>query len=139
MRGDFVTAQTAHNVSALYEQLWDRRPPRSTDDQRTFPDAARAPAAERGWLPPLAWDDIDTDPDPRHRAVPTGRDGDLDEVAIERALAGDGVRLKHLIPTEQGEVVRRLTDRGESIRDIAQQLATTERTISRRRAAINAA
>ena len=64
---------------------------------------------------------------------------DLDEIAIERALAGDGVRLEHLTPAEQDEVVRRLTERGKSIRDIAEQLATTKRTISRRRASISAA
>lgn len=34
---------------------------------------------------------------------------------------------------EQDEVVRRLTERGKSIRDIADQLDTTKRTISRRR------
>lgn len=139
MLSDSVTAQTAQNVSALYEQLWNLRPPQSNDDQRAAADAARAFAAERGWLPPLAWDDIDTDPAPRHRAEHVETDDDLDEIAIERALAGDGVRLEHLTPAEQDEVVRRLTERGKSIRDIAQQLATTKRTISRRRASINAA
>lgn len=139
MRSNSVTAQTAQDVSDLYEQLWNLRPPKSTDDQRAAADAARTFAAERGWLPPLAWDDIDTDPDPRHHAERVETDDDLDEIAIERALAGDGVRLEHLTPSEQDEVVRRLTERGKSIRDIAHQLATTKRTISRRRAAINAA
>lgn len=134
-----VTAQTAQEVSALYEQLWNLRPPQSTDHQRAVVDAARAFAAEHGWLPPLAWDDIDTDPDPRHHTEHAETDDGLDEIAIERALAGDGVRLEHLTPAEQDEVVRRLTERGKSIRDIAQQLATTKRTISRRRASIKAA
>jgi DNA-binding NarL/FixJ family response regulator len=139
MLSDSVTAQTAQDVSDLYEQLWNLRLPKSTDDQRAAADAARALAAERGWLPPLAGDDIDTDPDPQHHTERAETDDDLDEIAIERALAGDGVRLEHLTPAEQDEVVRRLTERGKSIRDIAQQLATTKRTISRRRASINAA
>jgi DNA-binding NarL/FixJ family response regulator len=139
MLSDFVTAQTAQDVCALYEQLWIVRPPQSTDDQRAAVDAARAFAAERGWLPPLAWDDIDTDPDARDHTERAETDDGVDEIAIERALAGDGVRLEHLTPAEQDEVVRRLTERGKSIRDIAQQLATTKRTISRRRASINAA
>ncbi|RBY83261.1 helix-turn-helix domain-containing protein [Blastococcus sp. TF02A-30] len=139
MLSDAVTARTAQDVTALYEQLWNLRPPHSTDDQRAAADAARAFAAERGWLPPLAWDDIDTDPEPQHHARRVEKDDDLDEIAIERALAGDGVRLEHLTLAEQDEVVRRLTERGESIRDIARQLATTKRTISRRRASINAA
>ena len=138
MLSDSVTAQTAQDVSALYEQLWDLRPPQSTDDQRAAADAARTLAAERGWRPPLAWEDIDTEPDPQPNTVPAGTD-DLDEVAIERALAGDGVRLEHLTLAEQHEVVRRLTERGKSIRDIAHQLATTKRPVSRRRASISAA
>ncbi len=44
-----------------------------------------------------------------------------------------------LTPAEQREVVQRLTARGRSIRDIATQLATTERTVSRRRASLGAA
>ena len=78
-------------------------------------------------------------PDPRHRPEHTRTDDDLDEIAIERALAGDGVRLEHLTPAEQDEVVRRLAERGMSIRDLAQQLATTKRTTSRRRASTKAA
>jgi AraC-like DNA-binding protein len=138
MLSDSVTSQTAQDVSALYDKLWGLRPPLSTDEQRAAADAARAFAAERGWLPPLAWDDIDTDPEPQHieHAVTIE---DIDEIAVERALAGDGVRLEHLTVAEQDEVVRRLTERGKSIRDIAQQLATTKRTVSRRRASINAA
>ena len=139
MLSNSVTAQTARDVSALYEQLWNLRPPQSTDDQRAAADAARAFAAERGWLPPLAWDDIDTDLDPEHHTEHAVTIDDIDEIVIERALAGDRVRLEHLTAAEQDEVVRRLTERGKSIRDIAQQLATTKRTVSRRRASINAA
>jgi DNA-binding NarL/FixJ family response regulator len=64
---------------------------------------------------------------------------DIDEIAVERALAGDGVFYDDLTSAEQQEVVRRLTARGRSIRDIATQLATTKRTVSRRRASLGAA
>lgn len=67
-------------------------------------------------------------------------DEEIDEIAIERAVSGrHRVRLYDLTPAEQDEAVRRLTERGKSIRDIAEHLATTERTISRRRAALNTA
>ncbi|MDX6432336.1 MAG: hypothetical protein QOE54_4702, partial [Streptosporangiaceae bacterium] len=46
---------------------------------------------------------------------------------------GDGIRLDDLTAAEQAELVRRLTERGKSIRDIADQLATTKRTVTRRR------
>jgi hypothetical protein len=142
-----VTAHTAGQISDLYERLWDSRPPHATAQDRAQIDATRTGAREQGWLPPLAWEDIDTDPDPephdRHdRHDPHRGDTDpdyLDEIAIELAVAGEGIRLDRLTPAEQDEVVRRLTNRGSSIRDIAAQLATTTRTVSRRRKTASAA
>jgi DNA-binding NarL/FixJ family response regulator len=61
---------------------------------------------------------------------------DVDEIAVERALVGDGVALAQLTQAEQLEVVRRLTEQGESIADIAARLATSTATVSRRRAAL---
>jgi hypothetical protein len=95
-------------------------------------EAVRREAATRGWPPPLAWDDIDTDPSPPI-TPPTNTEQDIDDVAIERALIGDGVTYDQLTPAEQHTVVSLLTDRGRSIRDIAAQLRTTKRTASRRR------
>jgi hypothetical protein len=138
LTGESVTARTARDVAALYERLWNVPPPRATSQPRAVADAARAYAVAQGWLPPLAWDDIDSDPTPPSTIMPPGRD-DIDEIAVERALAGDGVVYDELTSAEQQEVVRRLTARGRSIRDIANQLATTKRTVSRRRASLGAA
>jgi hypothetical protein len=136
MTGARVTARTAQLVSDLYEQTWDTAAPHATDAQREASAAVRAMAAEHGWRPPLAWDDIDADPDPDPHAPAAKPDpNDIDEIAVERAVAGDGIRLDDLTHAEQAEVVRRLTERGKSIRDIADQLATTKRTVSRRREA----
>jgi hypothetical protein len=137
MSSEAVTAQTARQVSDLFERLWDMRPQHATYDELAATEAARALAASHGWPPPMAWDNIDTDPSPY--ADPPDVTNDLDEIAIERAEAGDGVRLEHLTLAEQNEVVRRLTERGKSIRDIADQLSTTKRTVSRRRVATHAA
>jgi DNA-binding CsgD family transcriptional regulator len=52
----------------------------------------------------------------------------LDEIAIERAMHGDPVRLR---PTERVEVVRRLTARKLSTNQIADRLGITPRTVSR--------
>jgi hypothetical protein len=137
MTSETVTARTARQVSDLYESVWDKKPHHATGDELAANDAARALAATHGWPPPMAWDDIDTDPSPY--SDPATATDELDEIAIERAVAGDGMRLEHLTLAEQNEVVRRLTERGKSIRDIADQLATTKRTISRRRLAAPAA
>jgi DNA-binding NarL/FixJ family response regulator len=73
------------------------------------------------------------DPDPQQPDEQPADVEDLDEIAIERAVIGDGIRFEQLTPAEQEEVVRRLTERGKSIRHIAGQLGTTKRTVSRRR------
>jgi hypothetical protein len=139
MTGQSVTARTAYEVASLYERLWNTTPPRMTGEQRAVADAARAHAAARGWLPPLAWDDIDTDPAPPKSTASPSWPHDMDEIAVERAVAGDNVSYDDLTALEQQEVVRRLTARGSSIRDIAALLGTTKRTVSRRRASLGAA
>jgi hypothetical protein len=139
MTGESVTARTAQDVATLYERLWNARPPRTTGEQHAAADAAQTHAAAQGWLPPLAWDDIDTDPTPPAPAAGPSRRDDVDEIAVERALAGDNIFYDDLTPVEQQEVIRRLSARGSSIRDIAAQLGTTKRTVSRRRAALGAA
>src|SRR4051794_33238320 len=128
---DEVTARTAADVAALYDQLWNTRPrPETPRGERAIADAL-AMAAQRQWLTPLAWDHIDTDPEPP--TPPGDALDDIDEIAIELALSGRSIRLSQLPPAEQDEVVRRLTERGKSVRDIAEQLATSTRTVSRRR------
>jgi hypothetical protein len=131
-----VTARTAQDVAELFERLSNTPPPRATAEQRAATDAARTHAAAQGWQPPLAWDDIDTDPTPEPTAG-TPPPADVDDIAIERALAGDGIGYDDLTPAEQQLVIRHLTERGWSIRDIATQLATTKRTVSRRRASVD--
>ena len=138
MTGESVTARTAHDVATLYERLWSTRPPRGTRDQRAAA-AARAHASAQGWLPPLAWDDIDTDPTPTPPTSRLPRGNDIDGIAVQRALAGDNITYDDLTPVEQQEVIRLLSARGTSIRDIAARLGTTKRTVSRRRASRGAA
>ncbi|MCZ2812017.1 helix-turn-helix domain containing protein [Modestobacter sp. VKM Ac-2979] len=133
MTSPSVTARTARDVAALYERLSNTAPPRDTSKQCAAVDASRSHATARRWLPPMAWDDIDTDAPPRMAPAQLPTD-DVDEIAVERAMAGDGVHYADLTAAEQDQVVHRLTEHGRSIRDIAAQLATTKRTVSRHRA-----
>lgn len=128
---DEVTARTAADVARLYEQLWHTRPQPDTPRGRRAVADALALAAKHHWLTPLAWDDIDHDPEP---PTPTPGDSEhIDEIAVDLVLSGHGIRLSQLTPAEQDEAVRLLTERGKSVRDIAEQLATSTRTVSRRR------
>jgi hypothetical protein len=111
MTGRSVTARTAQDVASLYQRLWNARPPRATSEQCAAADAARAHAAAQGWQPPLAWDDIDTDPTPPAPTVGQSHRNNIDEIAVERALAGDHITYDDLTPFEQHEVVRRLRRR----------------------------
>jgi hypothetical protein len=127
-----VTTRTAQRVEQLYRELSTSAPPVVTDAQREASAAARALGTRRGWLPPLAWDDIDTDPEPdppRARRDPR----EIDPNALSRAAAGGATRLGALSAAEQAAIVRHLTQRGRSVREVAQQLATTQRTVARYR------
>jgi len=56
---DRITKENAVRIGSVYEELWNVEAPRSSATNRT-----RSRARRLGWLPPMAWDDIDTDPEP---------------------------------------------------------------------------
>ena len=64
-----------------------------------------------------------------------------DDIALTVYASGTaGVpKVTELTHAEQAEAIRRLTERGKSLRQIAEQLATTTRTVSRRRGTASAA
>lgn len=53
---------THEAIDALFRELWDQAPPAGTPHLRGAATRARRQAARAGWLPAMAWDDID-DPD----------------------------------------------------------------------------
>ncbi len=89
MKHHRLTVATHLKVAALYETIWHVEPPQSTPREQLVYERTIAYAAARRWLPPMAWDDIDTDIAP---PVPD-KDTDVDEIALELALAGEHVRL----------------------------------------------
>lgn len=126
-RKSFITVEKHWRVADLYEQIWDVSPP--CDEKTVRVTMRRAQAA--GWVPPLAWDDIDTDPGPY---VPDAEDGPvLDMVAIELAVEGHPVALTQ---EERLLAVTHLNGRGFSDNAIAHMLQVTGRTILRDRTAL---
>jgi transcriptional regulator with XRE-family HTH domain len=61
-----VGPATAARVAAAYDRLWAAPPPARTPQDAAAVARARRYAAERGWPPPLAWDDDEID-NPRAR------------------------------------------------------------------------
>lgn len=82
LRCSRVHSGTASLVADLYERLC------MTVPTGGYAARERRAAQAKGWAPPLAWDDIDTD------EAPTGIDPDdsldeIDEVAVQRRMSGD--------------------------------------------------
>lgn len=75
---DHLNVATIEKIRALYEDLWDK--PGPSKWTRTF-------AANRGFLPPLAWDEEAID-DPSASADLGGDGVDYDPVVVERLAAG---------------------------------------------------
>jgi len=82
-----LTVVTATRVAALYDDLWDQQPPRTTRYELNAYSRATRYARTHGWLPPQAWDDDTIDhpsTEPDLAALPTAtterRRVDVDEV-----------------------------------------------------------
>lgn len=121
-RGE-VLKSTAEAVAELYDEL--SMTPRVGTDQRSRISVSRAKrhAAHMMWLPPLAWDDetIDdpfSEPAPADSEVPHTQ-AEVDEVAVQRALDGDRVRLTK---PDRVEVVRRWIADGRPLSHLEEQL-----------------
>ena len=67
MRGDKVSVRIHRLVVGVYDELWDVNPPATTGAERGAIKRALTRAQAKGWVPPMAWDDIDTDRQARMR------------------------------------------------------------------------
>jgi transcriptional regulator with XRE-family HTH domain len=91
LRQPTVRATTHGAIEALFDQLWNVAPPQATEHDRAAAERCRGYARALGWLPPLAWDDIDTDEAPA--ATETVY---VDEIAVDLAVAGERPQLNRL-------------------------------------------
>lgn len=64
MRRDTVLVSTWVAARDLFVELWDQEPPRAEWRDKIAFSRAQHYAESRGWMPALAWDDIDNDPEP---------------------------------------------------------------------------
>lgn len=83
MKSDRIGAGLHRRIAELYDELWDQTPPHEEWHDAAAYTRTLNYAKEKGFLPPLAWDDIDTDPEPERDVVQQGRataDEVLDDV-----------------------------------------------------------
>lgn len=107
----FVKRHVAEGVLAVWGRLQMLEAPDNHSSRET-----KAEAVRRGWLPPAAWDDIDDPAEDPHAIEPTD---EVDEVAVQRILSGDWRQPANR--AERVEVIRRWTDRGVSLNEIARR------------------
>lgn len=125
MQREQVFARTHRQVAALFDELWDQLPPRVEWRDKIAYSRSVAYAKARRWLPPLAWDDIDTDEEP---PVVDEVDHEVDQVAVDLACAGERVRITHL---ERRIAVAQLQAEGLSDPAIAERLHLAPRSVLR--------
>lgn len=118
-----VTPYAHATIAAAYEVLWNATPPCSALARQH--EMARA--AANGWVPPMAWDDIDTDPGPQ---LPERDEEIVDEVAVDEAVHGHRPRLNR---AERLIALRRLHAAGHQDLALAELLGVCVRTIARDR------
>lgn len=124
LRETHVGAGRARDIVALYDGLWNSAPDAVTKWEKIAVSRSKRYAAEHGFIPPMGWDDIDTDPEP---PTPDLYDG-ADEVLIQEALTGARVKLS---PAERRVAVARLWERRYSDARTAQTLHISARTVLR--------
>lgn len=127
MRSRKVTVRRHREVAALFDELWATPFPVTTRVSAISRRRALTMARTRRWLPPMAWDDLDTDLEP-----PAPDDGPyvgIDFAAVELAVT-DGADIR-LTVLERREAVRRLVDQHLSDPAIAAHLHIAERTVLR--------
>jgi hypothetical protein len=116
-----VTPWMRDKIAAVYETLSMRVPENSRPVAQV-----RASAKRNGYVPPLAWNDIDADEAP----VETATTDDIDEVAVTLACQGQKVKLTR---PERNECIRRLHARRYTDQLIADTIHTDDRTVLRTR------
>lgn len=125
MRRDMVGAATHRAVADLYERLWDVEPPRATHRDKIAYTRALNFAKRNGWLPPLAWDDIDTDPTPERDVVQQGRvTGEelLEDIAFLLKGGESPEQIAALVGRKVGAIAKLAERHGD--RDIANTFGT---------------
>lgn len=107
-----VTVATDATFRGLFEQLSATRGPSVR---------AHNAAVRSGWVPPLAWDDVD---DPSEVPDLGGEDSDaVDEVAVERAVAGGQVPLSE---PELKAVLKASVARGVPVTQLTQRFGVSD-------------
>ncbi len=120
-QGRWVTASLHTDIARVYDDLCMTPGPSDLNRRR---------AIRLGYAPPLMWDDIDHDAEPADTDLEDSEQDDIDETAVERAVAGEPAALTG---AERREAIRRLSATREPLSDkaIAQRIGSAQETVLR--------
>lgn len=124
---DQVEARTARMIADLCDQIWDQPP------AGRYVLRVRRTALRMGWVPLLAWDDID-DPDDQPQGLRAGRGAPfVDAVVVARLVDGQPAQATR---DEVDAAIMLLTELGLSAQDIQARFAVpiSTRWVQRARA-----
>ncbi|MBC9927218.1 hypothetical protein [Leucobacter sp. cx-169] len=113
-------------VAALYSELWNQNPPAASSAEQSARTRAINSAVKHGWVPPLAWDDIDIDPAPPE---PETGPAEVDHVVFDLALAGQPVTVA---VSERASLIYALSDAKRSRSEVAAVLGMTTAAVQAR-------
>ncbi|GAA4175968.1 hypothetical protein [Gryllotalpicola koreensis] len=103
LRSTQITSDLNRRIGEHYSRLWNQNPPMTNQYERRAYKGALKWAKEKGFVAPLAWDDIDNDPEPPLSEVAPI----CDEVKVDLAMEGKSVTLNRL---ERELLVRKAHD-----------------------------
>lgn len=125
----YVLRSTHIRICRAYERMCMTIPPEQTNRARGYRARTRRMAAARGWLPPLAWDDIDDIDETPEMSNRQKRKYDIDPVVVQRILDGENLPASK---AEKVEVTRRWVATGRPLRHLAELTGwKTERYVER--------
>lgn len=87
LNSKWTTPRVYGQVDRLYQELWNQKPPTETMPDRVSFRRTIEHARRHGYHPPMAWDDIDRDPEPPKMTLDAARKV-VDHVAVDLLLEG---------------------------------------------------
>jgi len=121
-----VTVRNARKVAEVYDRLWNQPAPSAHFGAVT---RAKAEARKAGYAPPLSWDEDAID-DPKAKPNLRGdNEGGIDEVIVERIMAGTLRLPRNTRPPEREEAVRRLAAYGYTDFQIGQRVGMSTNNV----------
>jgi hypothetical protein len=110
----FSWRTTFDAIDEAYQRLSMTLPPETTAGERSGAVRTRNSAHRKGYAPPLAWDDIDTDEEPNASPQNADWEHEVDEAMVLRVVNEGGRRPRRLTNAEATECVRILIARGHN-------------------------